>query len=130
MHNIILNNSLPVITSFGNNFIKINNNKKLYNNLFLFSNGMYNFVSEKLNASNIDLDVIKDHFIKYEKNNLYKDIFLVGCGSNYNIPSEKIRKFASASGFCLEWMTTNSALHNWNILLEDSRDVIALFLWD
>lgn len=132
MQFISLNNTFPIITitSFGNNFIKINNSHKLDNNTFLFSNGMYSIVPEKLNTNNIDIEIIKDYFVKYGSTSLYKDIFLVGCGSKFIIPSQEIRNIVSSYGFSLEWMITKSAIHNWNILLEDSRDVIALFLWD
>ncbi|MDR2007553.1 MAG: MTH938/NDUFAF3 family protein [Alphaproteobacteria bacterium] len=69
-----------------------------------------------------------EHNYKFLENFKNKEIFLVGCGENFILPSMKIRKLVHESGFKLEWGTTRGALNIFNLLVEDSRDCFALLI--
>jgi uncharacterized protein len=57
-----------------------------------------------------------------------KEIFLVGCGESFVIPSIKIRKLVHNKGLKLEWLTTKSSLDTFNLLMEDNRSFFALLI--
>lgn len=75
-----------------------------------------------------------ENFLEKEENYKFlemfknKEIFLVGCGQNFIIPSIKIRKLVHNWGLKLEWVTTPMALQIFNMLIEDKRGCFALLI--
>lgn len=117
-------NNLNLITSFGDNFIKVDHANKIIGNTWLLNNNiaipLNNIVK---NSNDLTIEILEEFFSNYT---LPRDIFLVGCGNKFIIPNFELRAFINKSGFNLEWMITKSAIQTWNILMEDYRDVLAL----
>jgi len=79
-------------------------------------------------GENIEEFLNDENNFKFLENFKNKEIFLVGCGDSFIIPSLKIRKLVHESGLKLEWTTTRSALDTFNLLAEEDRNCFALLI--
>jgi len=61
---------------------------------------------------------------------LQADIWLLGTGPKHVFPSKSIRQFAQQQAVGLESMSTSAACRTFNILLAESRNVVALLMLD
>src|SRR5882724_1055602 len=53
---------------------------------------------------------------------------LFGTGSTMHLPSPELRRAFAEAGVALEAMTTGAAVHTYNILLAEKRDIAAALL--
>ena len=108
------------IKSYEKNQIVLSNHNVLNSSFALYDNIFINFIKLDLfNLSTYD-------FLNSIAQN--KEILIVGCGNKFIIPNQEIKKSILSKGLSLEWMTTKNAYHTFNLLIEDYRNVIGLFL--
>ncbi|UQY79926.1 NDUFAF3 domain-containing protein [Candidatus Hepatincola sp. Av] len=70
----------------------------------------------------------KDNFtiLKEFSNNC--ELALIGCGKEFIIPSLNVKQYVKSLGLNLEWAITSSSFHIFNMLVEDERPCIGLFI--
>ena len=113
------------IHEYSNSEIVLNNNQTIKGSTILSDDGKNFSINLDDSIQNFLNNEDSYRFLEMFKN---KEIFLVGCGKNFVIPSIKIRKLVHDFGLKLEWVTTPMALQIFNILIEDKRACFALLI--
>jgi NADH dehydrogenase [ubiquinone] 1 alpha subcomplex assembly factor 3 len=114
------NNSPIVIDSYNNDKIILSNKEIITGSFIIDDEGNFSAYN-KNNITTEDLAFLHAFINK-------KEIFLVGCGDKFIIPPPEIKTFVSSLGLKLEWMITKSALHTYNLMIDDYRQFIALII--
>ncbi len=114
------NIDLLYIKSYKKNKVVLSSNEVIDFNFALYDNCHIGFST---------LDVLKlETYMFLNSISKNKEIFIVGCGNKFIIPSAQIKNFILSKGLALEWMTTSNAYHTFNLLIEDGRSIIGLFI--
>lgn len=112
------------IKATGSNYLKLENDQKIIENSWLLEDGKSIKFDDNCKTAG---DLLPKHLDFLTNYPLSKEILLVACGSKFIIPTFEIRSYIHSLNFKLEWMITPSAVHTWNMLIEDNRSVVGLF---
>ena len=110
---------INLIESYTKNSIKLSDGTELNGNIIIIETNHIQYKEDNISIEGLS-------FLKNINTN--KDILLIGCGEKFTPPSFEIKKYVHELGFKLEWTTTKSAIHIFNIIKEDQRDMIAIFI--
>lgn len=70
----------------------------------------------------------KDNFKIFNEFSNKCEIALIGCGKEFVIPNLDVKKYVKSLGLSLEWAVTSSSFHIFNLLVEDERPCVGLFV--
>ena len=108
-----------LIESYNNKIITLSDKTEISDNIIFINNNIISYKEDDLSIEGLKF---------LEEVSELKNILLIGCGDKFIPPSFEIKKYIHNLGFKLEWTTTKSAIHIFNLLQEDQRDFIALFI--
>lgn len=114
------------IKEYINKKIILSNGVSLQGNFILSHSGTYY-------PFEIKTDVLtflnnKDNFTMFKEFSNNCEIALIGCGKEFIIPNLDVKEYVKSLGLSLEWSVTSSCFHIFNILAEDERPCVGLFI--
>ena len=112
------------ISSYGNNYIVIND-KKYFSNVILFKDN----ISSQNNVSSLFKEITIKNKIRLEKLNSF-DFVLFGTGKKIEYLSANTCQFLKSENIPYEVMTSISAFKTYNILLSQGRKTLAFLKLD
>lgn len=119
----IISDEKKIIKGYGKGYFKINNDKKLQNNIIIFSSDVVTW-----NVDNDFKNIKTESFAELIKMNKKIDLILIGCGEKQQILPFDIKAYLNKKGFNVEVMTTGAACRTYNILLSEGRNVASCLL--
>jgi uncharacterized protein len=109
------------IKGYEGNKVFLSNNDEIIGNFILYK-------QEIIKLDFFDIANISSYEILKKYNLLHKELLLIGCGDKFIFLNPALNKELKKIAYSIDFMTTINALHIFNLLLEEQRDVVGIFI--